>query len=88
MTEIRILIYTDSFDIASQDDATGHGTSILKRLLETKTLAFADFKVDVINRYQDFDATPPSTTPRKLTEELLQPYDELWLFGWYQARVE
>ena len=88
MTALRILIYTDSFDIAADSDEVGHGTSILKKLLETKTLAFADFKVDVINRYEGFDAMPPSTTPRKLTEELLKPYDELWLFGWYQARVE
>ena len=88
MTAIRILVYTDSFDIASQNDKTGHGTSILKRLLETKTLAFADFAVDVINRNAGFKASPPSLEPRRLTKDFLLPYDELWLFGWYQIRVE
>ena len=85
MATIKILLYTDSFDIASEDDGEGHGTSRLKKLLETKTLAFAEFKVTVVNRNAPLNGSPP---PQRLTEELLLPYDEVWLFGWYKIRVE
>ena len=85
MATINVLLYTDSFDIASDSDGEGHGTSRLKRLLETKTLAFAEFKVTVINRNAPLNGSPP---PQRLTKNLLLPFDELWLFGWYKIRVE
>ncbi len=85
MATINVLLYTDSFDIASDSDGKGHGTSRLKALLQTKTLAFADFEVTVINRNAPLNGTPP---PQRLTKNLLLPFDEFWLFGWYQIRVE
>jgi hypothetical protein len=85
MAAINILLYTDSFGIASDDDKEGYGTSRLKRLLETKTLAFAEFEVTVINRNAPLNGSPP---PQRLTKDLLLPFDELWLFGFYQIRVE
>ena len=88
MATIKILLYTDSSDIASDSDSVGHGTSRLKRLLETKTLAFADFEVTVVNRNAGFFATPPSTTVQRLTKDFLLPFDELWLFGFYQITVD
>ena len=87
MATINVLIYTDHPDIASTSDDTGLGVSMLKRLLETKTLALADFTVDVINRYEGFDTPNPPATVKKLTDTLLAKYDELWLFGFWQADV-
>jgi len=83
MTTIKILIYTDSPNIASTSDDSGLGVSMLKRLLETKTLALADFTVDVINRYPPLPLLPV----QKLTDQLLAPYHEVWLFGYWQANV-
>lgn len=88
MATIKILIYTDHPDIAKNDDSSGLGVSILKRLLETKTLALADFTVDVINRYEGFDTPTPPATVRKLTDQLLAPFDEVWLFGYWQVDVK
>lgn len=84
MTAIRIMIYTDTKDISLEKDDGTKRVTILQRLLETKRLAFAEFKLDLINRYQDF---PQTQKPLKLTDKLLELYQEIWFFGTYQKNV-
>lgn len=86
MVTINILIYTDVKDISLDDDNGTKRATILKSLLETPTLAFAEFKLQLINRFDGFTDDQPGTL-RKLTDELLEPFDELWLFGMYQKSV-
>ena len=88
MTTINILLYTDSADIAPVNDERDLRVTMLKSILETKTLAFAEFKLDVINRYHGFDLPESPKIPKKLDKQLLSNYDEVWVFGWYQARVD
>lgn len=86
MVTVNILIYTDVKDISLVDDKETKRVTILKSLLETQTLAFAEFKLHLINRYDGFTETQTGTL-HKLTDELLKPFDELWLFGMYQQNV-
>ena len=86
MVTINILIYTDVSDISLVDDEGEKRATILKSLLETQTLAFAEFTVDLINRHDGFTDTRTGTL-HKLTDALLQPFDEVWLFGMYQQKV-
>src|SRR5215216_1659873 len=86
MVTVNILIYTDVKDISLDDDDETKRATILKSLLETQTLAFAEFKLHLINRYDGFTPTQIGTL-HKLTDELLKPFDELWLFGMYQKKV-
>src|SRR6478735_238908 len=91
MTVINILIYTDSEKFSLEDDSEDFRLTILQKLLESKSLGFAQFKLTVINRYEGFaqpttDGNPK--TPRKLTLTLLEPFDEIWFFGWYQKEVD
>lgn len=87
MTTVNILLYTDTKEISLYSGRGPKRVTILKKLLEIKKLAFAEFKLEVINRYEGFtDPTKPQT-PRKITAELLEKFDELWLFGWYQKEV-
>lgn len=87
MTTINILLYTDTKEISVDQGRGPKRVSILKNLLETKKLAFAEFKLTVINRYDGFTDTTQPPTHQKITPELLENFDELWLFGWYQKDV-
>ncbi len=87
METIRILIYTDTTDISLVADDGTKRVTILKQLLETKRLAFAEFKLDVINRFQDFTDPSKPKIPQKLTRKLLEEFDEVWFFGLYQREV-
>lgn len=91
MTTINILIYTDHIYFSTIDADGSLSLTTLKRLLETKSMGFPEFKVQVINRYDDFFKPGIPGQPkslRKLTRELLEGFDEVWFFGWYQSKVE
>lgn len=83
MTEIKILIYTDTKDISlTPDDPTQRATwsvSILRDVLEAPTSPFVKFSVEVINRYEN------PQQPRKIDAGLLQGFDQIWIFGKYQC---
>ena len=86
MVTINILIYTDRKHISLDNDDGEKRVTILKSLLETKTLAFAKFTLKVINRYEGFTETQTGTL-HKITDSLLKDVDELWVFGMYQRNV-
>lgn len=91
MTTINILLYTDSKDFSPVSGDGDLRVSKLKELLETKRLGFAEFKLEVINRYEDFvepQIPEQPKTLRKLTREVLDRFDEVWFFGWYQSDVD
>jgi hypothetical protein len=88
MTTVNILIYTDKRDISLVDDDGTKRVTILKKLLETKRLAFAEFKLEVINRYEGFTDPSKPKTPQKLSRTLLERFDEIWFFGLYQKKVD
>lgn len=83
MTEIKILIYTDTKDISlTPDDPTKRPTwsvSILRDVLEAAASPFVKFSVEVVNRYED------TSQPRKIDAGLLNGFDQLWMFGKYQC---
>ncbi len=79
MTIIKILIYTDTSDISDVNDDESWGVTVLKNLLETRGPAFAKVELRVVNRFQ----TPE--TPKRITTQLLDGVDQLWIFGLYQA---
>ena len=86
MTDIKILIYTDTKDISlTPDDPTKPPTwsvSILRDVLEAPTSPFLKFSVNVVNRYEN----PPQ--PRRIDQGLLAQYDQIWFFGKYQSSVD
>lgn len=91
MTAVNVLIYTDKPDISFDNDSDTKRVWILRDLLETQRPGFAEFKLRLINRYEDF-AKPqiPENlkTIKKLTKKLLQEFDEIWFFGLYQKKME
>ena len=91
MTTINILIYTDSKDFSPISGDGDLRVSKLKELLEMKRQGFAEFKLEVINRYENFVQPQIPEKPKtiqKLTSELLNRFDEVWFFGWYQSNVD
>jgi hypothetical protein len=82
VTDIKILIYTDTKDISlTPDDPTKPATwsvSILRDILESTISPFLKFSVEVVNRYEK----PPE--PRRIDDALLASYDQIWFFGKYQ----
>ncbi|MGB8507757.1 MAG: hypothetical protein WCD76_05085 [Pyrinomonadaceae bacterium] len=86
MTDIKILIYTDTKDISlAPDDPAQPATwsvSILRDILEAPVSPFLKFFVEVVNRYEN----PPQ--PRRIDDALLAPYDQVWIFGKYQNKVD
>ena len=86
MVPINILIYTDRKHISLDNDNGEKRVTILKSRLETKILAFAEFRLNVTNRYDGFTETETGTL-RKITDDLLKDVDELWIFGMYQKSV-
>lgn len=81
MTEIKILIYTDTKDISLNPDQKW-SVSILRDILEAPISPFLKFTVKVVNRYEN----PPE--PLKIDTALLKSHDELWLFGKYQNNFD
>jgi hypothetical protein len=89
MEKIRILFYTDLYhrDDPSQDFTlepadpfvSTFGLSILKNLILKYKPRTVDVEVSLINRNN------PRHAAQKLTGKLLSHYDELWVFGYYQA---
>lgn len=75
MITIKILIYTDTSDITDVNDEESWGVTILKNLLETRGPAFAKIELKVVNRFQ------VPETPQKITAEILDGVDQLWIFG-------
>jgi hypothetical protein len=98
---IRILFYADHRDSNYQTvpqpgsaeklrgQPTEFGLRIAKDLLESQSGLFLRFKVDVLNRHHDYDATgavqdfdgPVRVGKHKLTRDLLRRYDQVWFFG-------
>lgn len=81
MVTINILVYTDTFFI-SEDPEASWSLSIVKDVLETKQSDFVEFKLKVVNRYEAL--APPA---RKIDRELLRQYDVVWLFGRYTKNM-
>jgi len=98
-TTIRILFYCDDADESwvSANKATGNarrgfkdefGLGLLKTTLENQSNLFTRYKVDVLNRYYDYDAEGnivknPALlqNPHKLSKSLLDKYSQIWIFG-------
>ena len=91
MTEIKILIYTDTKEISAEDKKARFCLSILRRLLEEYDSQFVQFRLKVVNRYQGcIDGQKPvPPAPFTITEKLLEDedVDEIWFFGWFQANA-
>ena len=80
MPSLNILFYTDHVSMLLPDG--NHGISRLKNLLENRQPAFVTIRpITVTNRFED------SQHPNRLTDELLNQFDEIWIFGKYQAKV-
>jgi hypothetical protein len=86
MTEIKILIYTDSKEITlspgTETEKRPWSVSILREILEAQMSPFLNFKLDVVNRYEN----PPQ--PRRIDDKLLEPYHQVWVFGVYQSKFD
>src|SRR5438045_1652300 len=72
------MLYTDTKRIS---DGGAFSVSILREVLETRTSDFVQFKLDIVHRYDQPEQ------PRLIDKALLAPYDEIWLFGYYQQNA-
>jgi hypothetical protein len=85
MEKIRILFYTDRYhsENPAQDftlePAGDLSLSMLRDLIVANKPTTADIEVGLVNRNMG------SHAEKKLTSDLLKEYDELWVFGHYQA---
>ena len=84
MTEIKILIYTDTARILMDGD--DWSVTKLRERLEAKMSEFVEFKVQIVNRYQGAEEGKPPT-PVRITDELLRDVDQIWFFGLYQNKT-
>ncbi|HEY0367048.1 MAG TPA: hypothetical protein VGC73_11290 [Pyrinomonadaceae bacterium] len=80
MTTIRILIYTDDAQFTA-DPCGEFSISELKKLIKLKTTCIADVHIDLINRHFDQEANTKAHAKNKLTKTFLEPYHEIWFFG-------
>ncbi len=83
MTEIKILIYTDVSKIAGDGL---WGVTKLRDILKAKKSNFVEFKLSVVDRYQDAQVGL-APTPIKIDETLLKDFDQVWFFGFYQNKA-
>jgi len=87
---IKILLYTDDPNEATPDNAIFGIRSLIQRL-EERPPAFASVCVDRVSR----SSGPQSHADNKINDVLRreleatgQTYDEIWFFGFHQARLE
>src|SRR5918997_1000366 len=82
---IRILFYTD-YPFVTLEEKEEWGLFYLKNLVESHSPAFAKFFVDYQNRIPD----PKVPSAVNKLDALLTTgnYDEVWLFGVYQVKIE
>jgi|GEM_PF-1490702 len=87
MTEIKILIYTDVAKIAAKEERELWGVTRLRKILETKTSNFVEFRLSVVNRHEGARIGQASTHT-KVDEGLLKDFDQVWFFGFYQNNAD
>ena len=81
MSKLSILIYTD--DVSMANPVGPLSLSMLKELMERNKPAFVDdFSITVLNRFKD------PQQPCRLNHSLIDGFDEIWVFGRHQARVD
>jgi hypothetical protein len=87
---IKILLYTDDPNEATPNNAIPGVGSLMQRL-EARQPAFANVRVDRVSR----SSGPQSHADNKIDDVLRrelnatgQTYDEIWFFGFHQARLE
>jgi hypothetical protein len=80
MTTVRILIYTDDTKF-TVDPCGEFSISELKKMIKLKTTCLADVHIDLINRHFDHDTRTKTHAKNKLTKIFLEPYHEIWFFG-------
>src|SRR5215216_5986751 len=89
MEKIRILFYTDlyhqdnpslDFTFEPADPFISRlGLAMLRDLIVENRPVTADVEISLVNRNN------PCHAAQKLTSRLLSQYDELWVFGYYEA---
>jgi hypothetical protein len=86
MNTIRILFYSDFIGIAD-DPCSDFGVSELKRLILHKTRPFCGvFTVEITTIFRHAQETDLKVkVARKLTTDLLDGFDEVWVFGYRKS---
>jgi hypothetical protein len=83
---IRILFYADSPYMTLEVEKDDWGLFYLKNLVDSHNPAFAKFYVDYQNRIPDVSI--PANVNRLDALLAKGDYDEVWLFGVYQVKME
>jgi hypothetical protein len=85
MLEIRVLLYTDYLEVKldkpTRNAPNVYGLYFLKRAVEAKTPSYVKINFELVNRHEGGHAA------NKLTPELLNKFDELWVFGRHQINL-
>jgi hypothetical protein len=85
MKTLRILLYTDTLATVKNGGEGDEGTNIMQRLLKAKLKNIVDVEVSVIARHA-YENKFPCHGATKLTKELLNNFDEVWVFGTENVR--
>src|SRR5689334_24937145 len=85
METIRILFYTDSCDVS--ENRHFWGLTDLESFIKLKLASIACIQISVLNRHIEYKNGQKRYKYRatKLRKQLLDKFDELWIFGVLQA---